>query len=228
MVCNARTKGMTVRHDLLLGAWRRIAHPAGVATAVEPAMERLQAGTGRASFEHSDMLVVLPDEGLVVTDVSVVHPAANSFFQRAARTAGATASLRDASKFRKYGGGGQVAGGSFTPLSMESYGRLGRPAMQLLQTLTAAAASSATAGSDVTTSSFVTGALRELGVALVKGNEVVYREALHVYATAGGTAARVGATVPTVDPEWFCFCCCVLCCSSRFMSLCVCSGSSVV
>jgi hypothetical protein len=47
----------------------------------------------------------------------------------------------------------------------------------------------------------VTGALRELGVALAKGNEVVYREALHVYATAGGTAARVGATVPTVDPE---------------------------
>jgi hypothetical protein len=33
----------------------------------------------------------------------------------------------------------------------------------------------------------------------------VYREALHVYATAGGTAARVGATVPTVDPECFVF-----------------------
>jgi hypothetical protein len=110
-----------MRHDLLLGALRRIAHRAGVATAVEPAMERLQTGTGRASLEHSDMLVVLPDEGLVVTDVSVVHPAANSFFQRAARTAGAAASLRDASKFRKYGGGGQVAGGSFTPLSMESW-----------------------------------------------------------------------------------------------------------
>jgi hypothetical protein len=73
--------------------------------------------------------------------------------------------------------------------------------MQLLQALDAAATSSATAGSDVTTSSFVTGALRELGVALVKLNDVVYREALHVYATAGGTAARAGATVPTVDPE---------------------------
>jgi hypothetical protein len=47
----------------------------------------------------------------------------------------------------------------------------------------------------------VTGALRELGVALVKGNEEVHREALHVYATAGGTAAHVGATVLTVDPE---------------------------
>jgi hypothetical protein len=45
----------------------------------------------------------------------------------------------------------------------------------------------------------ITGVLRELSVALVNGNEVVYREALHVYATAGGTAA--GAMVPTVDPE---------------------------
>jgi hypothetical protein len=84
---------------------------------------------------------------------------------------------------------------------MESYGRLGPTAMQLLQTLAATAASSATAGLDVTTSSFMTGALRELSVALVKGNEVVYREALHVYATTGGTVARAGAMVPTVDPE---------------------------
>jgi hypothetical protein len=179
-----------MRHDLLLGAWHRIAHRAGVATAVEPAMERLQAGTGRASLEHSDLLVVLPDEGLVVTDVSVVHSAANSFFQQAAHTAGAAAFVMDAAKSHKYGGSRQVAGGSFTPLSMESYGRLGWLAMQLLRTLADAAASSATAGSDITTSTFVTGALCELSVALVKGKEVVYRDALHVYATAGGTAAR--------------------------------------
>jgi hypothetical protein len=54
---------------------------------------------------------------------------------------------------------------------------------------------------DVATSSFLTGALRELTVALVKGNRLVYREALHVYATAGGTAARAAAWVPTVDPQ---------------------------
>jgi hypothetical protein len=48
---------------------------------------------------------------------------------------------------------------------------------------------------------FMTGALRELSATLVKGNEVVYREALHVYAIAGSTTARVGATVPTVHPE---------------------------
>jgi hypothetical protein len=87
---------------------------------------------------------------------------------------------------------------------MGSYGRLGQLAMQLLQTLAAAAASSATAGSDVTTSSFVTGALRELCVALVKGNIPLMRWYIgkrFIYATAGSTAARVGATVPTVDPE---------------------------
>jgi hypothetical protein len=71
------------------------------------------------------------------------------------------------------------------------------------QTMAAAAASSTMAGLDVTTSSFVTGALRELSIALVSGNEVVYREASHVYATTGGTAARAGAMVPTVDPEYY-------------------------
>jgi hypothetical protein len=114
MVGNARTKGMMMRQDLLLEAWHHIAHCAGVATAVEPAMERLRAGTGSASLERGDMLVVLPDEGLAVTDVSVVHPAANSFFQHAAHAA---ASLRDASKFRKYGGGGQVAPSLHPPWS---------------------------------------------------------------------------------------------------------------
>jgi hypothetical protein len=71
-----------------------------------------------------------------------------------------------------------VAGGSFAPLSLESYGHLGRLAMQFLRILADAAASSATAGFDVTTFSFVTGALGELSVALVKGNEVAYGDSI--------------------------------------------------
>jgi hypothetical protein len=70
---------------------------------------------------------------------------------------------------------------------------------QFLRSL--ADAASATAGLDVTASSFVTGALHEPSLALVKGNEVVYREALLVYATASSTEARAGATAPTVAPE---------------------------
>jgi hypothetical protein len=118
------------------------------------------ACNGAASGRHrarGDILVVLPDEDLVVTDVSVVHPAADSFVHRAAhsRCGSILAGRLQVLQVRW-----RWTGGSFTLLSMESFGRLGRPAMQLLQTV--AAASSATAGSDVTTS-FVTGALRSLG-----------------------------------------------------------------
>jgi hypothetical protein len=83
--------------------------------------------------------------------------------------------------------------------------------MQFLHNLADAAVFSATAGSDITSFSCVMGALRDLSIALVKGNEEVYREALHVYATAGGTAAHTGATVPAVDPEYCCSCCGVYC-----------------
>jgi hypothetical protein len=71
---------LIVTHHHRHGAWASMVHRAGVATTVE----RVRAGTGRASLERGNMLVVLPDEGLVVTDVSVVHPTANSFLQRAA------------------------------------------------------------------------------------------------------------------------------------------------
>jgi hypothetical protein len=201
MVCRARTKGVTLRHDLLLGAWRRIAHRAGVATAVEPAMSRLRARTAQPTRERGDLLAVLPEAGLVVADVSVVHPAAMTYARNASRTDGAAAAARDQEKRLKYGVGSQVATHGFTPLSTETYGRMGAPAHAFLKDLASAAASSAAAGFEVTTSAFKAGALRELGTALVRGNEVVYREALCVYARAGGTAARPGAAVPTVEGD---------------------------
>jgi hypothetical protein len=58
-----------------------------------------------------------------------------------------------------------------------------------LKSLTDAAMPSAAAGSEVTVTVFRARALRELRLVLTWGNEIVYREALSVYATAGGTAA---------------------------------------
>jgi hypothetical protein len=58
---------------------------------------------------------------------------------------------------------------------------------------------SSAAGTDVTKAAFMSGALRELGATLCMGNELVYREGLHVYAAAGGTCARTGMHVPTAD-----------------------------
>jgi hypothetical protein len=60
---------------------------------------------------------------------------------------------------------------------------------------------SAKAGSEVTMSAFRAGALRELCVELVRGNEVAFLEAISVNATAGGTAATPGMVAPTADVE---------------------------
>jgi hypothetical protein len=47
--------------------------------AVKPEMVPPRACILSASLEQGDMLVVLPDNSLVVTDVSVVQPAPDSF-----------------------------------------------------------------------------------------------------------------------------------------------------
>jgi hypothetical protein len=47
-------KHLSIYISMQLGAWRRIAHRAGVATAVEPAMERLRAqGALYAALEYA-------------------------------------------------------------------------------------------------------------------------------------------------------------------------------
>jgi hypothetical protein len=53
---------------------------------------------GSDSIPGRALQVMLPEEGLMVTDVSVGHPSANSFPQQAAHTAGAAASAQDAAK----------------------------------------------------------------------------------------------------------------------------------
>jgi hypothetical protein len=153
---------------------------------MEPAIEGLWAGTGRVSLEQGDMLVVLPDKGLVVTDVSVVHPTTNCILQQAVNAA---ASARDAAKSRKYGGAGRL----LCSLIHGNQRAPSPPGNAVSVALADIAASSAMAGSDVTTSSFVTGALHEISVASARGNEVAHGEALH--ATAGSTAAPAGAIV---------------------------------
>jgi hypothetical protein len=186
---------------MLLGVWRRITHHAGIATAIEPAMSKLRAQDIQPTCERGDLLAVLPDTGLMVADVSAVYPAAGNYRRQASATDGAAAATRNQEKRTKYEVGAHRAPLGFTPLTTETYGRMRAPAHAFLQKLASAAASSALAGSEVTTSAFKAGALRELGVALVQGNELVYREAMCLYVTAGVTAAMAGAAVPTAEVE---------------------------
>jgi hypothetical protein len=69
---------------------------------------------------------------------------------------------------------------------MESYGRLGVSAMQFLNALDEAALASSAAGTDQ-------GSIHHLGASrawryLCAGNELIYREAMHVYASVKALA----------------------------------------
>jgi hypothetical protein len=81
------------------------------------------------------------------------------------------------------------------PLSVESLGRLGKPAMGLLHALADVAAS----GGGVCKSAFVTSALRRLSVALCRGNGRMHGESLFTLALASGRAFQPGLLVPVVE-----------------------------
>ena len=122
--------------------------------------------------------------------VPVIHPTADSYVRAAAQEAGGAAAKRDRDKRANYSSA-DPNGYAFTPLSMETYGRLGKPAMGLLNTL---AETAADAG--VAKDAFVTNALRELSISLCRSNAVIYRAGLTVMAQAAGTIFWTAQPVP--------------------------------
>jgi hypothetical protein len=197
MTCKSLSGAMTLRHDNLKHIWRRIANRAGVATSAEPVLRPLRgvqaAAIANRPESRGDILLVLPD-GLTVADVSVVHPAAPTYVAAAAQTDGSAAAARDQLKRARYQSDDPAAY-AFQPLSVETYGRMGKPAMQMLNTLASAAVN---AGVQLK-GDFVTNALRELSVGLCRGNSVLYRRSLYVLARASGIAFRAGMDVPSAD-----------------------------
>jgi hypothetical protein len=77
-------------------------------------------------------MLVMPDT-VVVADVSGVHPAAPTYAAGAAVTDGAAARVR--AKRAHYAQAGVGEPYDLVPLSVESFGRLGKPAMGLLNAL---------------------------------------------------------------------------------------------
>jgi hypothetical protein len=80
---------------------------------------------------------------------------------------------------------------------VETYGRPGRPAMTMLNALADVAA----ANGGVPKAAFVRGALRELAVALCRGNALKYRVSMCQLARTAGRGYRPGLLVPTVDVD---------------------------
>jgi hypothetical protein len=204
MRCPSLAAQTTMRHDILKGILRRVVHRAGIASTLEPPLRRLPglaAGAGIAADgsplrpeARGDILLALP-RGITVSDLSVIHPLSINTLPRAATTAGAAASHRDQQKRTAYARV-EPNGYGFVPFSVETYGRIGQPAMKLLHDLGEEAAGPG----GVSRSSFVAGALRELSVGLCRGNFIVYRASLGVLARSCGSGFRPGLSLPTDDP----------------------------
>ena len=78
---------------------------------------------------------------------------------------------------------------------METFGRIGKPAMVLINDLATAASASGSLHKD----DFVTNALRDLSIALCRGNGVMYKRSMTTLARVSGTCLRAGLDIPTAD-----------------------------
>jgi hypothetical protein len=159
-------------HDILKGILRRAIHRAGVASTLEPTLRRLPGleagaygasrGTEAAGLEARGDILLALESGMSIVDVSITHPSGVSNRAAAATTDGADAAQRDREKRRKYG---QLEPNRypFIPFSVETYGRLGKPAISFLGQLGLEAKE---AGRKVSKSGFVASAIREISVGL--------------------------------------------------------------
>ena len=122
-----------------------------------------------------DIMFMPPGNALCIGDVSVVNPCADTYCGRAAREDGprGAAETRDVQKRNAYRLHDPDAY-SFVPLSHETYGRLGQPAIDHMNRVATVASRCGT----VKRALFVTNALRRLSVALCKGNALVLRAGL--------------------------------------------------
>jgi hypothetical protein len=134
--------------------------------------------------------MVLP-HGITISDICVIYPLSINILPRAATTAGAAASHRYQQKRTAYARV-EPNGYGFIPFSVETYGRVGHPAMKPLHDLGEEAAGPR----GVLRSSFVAGALKELSVGLCRGDFMAYRASLGVLARSSGSAFRPGLSLP--------------------------------
>ena len=168
---------------------------AGEAAALPDAAMRAILEADPSSGNRGDVLITMLNQ--VIADMSVIAPTAPAYVARAAAPR-ACAALRDKQKRAKYARYG-VLPGTFVPCSIETYGALGEPFMQLLSDLAkrAAPAHGLSGGAAL---NFMKYALQEISVALVRGNELMLRSNAKRLSRAVGKDHRPGLDFASSDP----------------------------
>ena len=154
-------------------------------------MQGLQCGD-RGCGRKGDILVSTMED-LLNVDVSVTHPAGHSYRVGASKTPGAAAEERDKQK-RRYHEQNGTPGYSFVPFSVESYGRLGRPAESLLKDMADRAASTGDCDRDC----FLHWMRKEISLSLIRGNARVFRGYLGKLIRGTGEHYQPGDDIPSL------------------------------
>jgi len=195
MTCPKFAGYRTSRHNFIQQMVRYVFSSAGLASSIEPQekhLKGLQPGdTGYG--QRGDILVPLMDDILNI-DVSVTHPASQEYRDAACRRPGAAAERRDTKKMNDHAKDG-TSGYSFIPFSIESYGRLGKPAEQLLKEVAEKASSTGMCDRN----DFLQWSYREISVRLIKGNARIFQVFCQVLSRGVGKDFVLGQEEPGHD-----------------------------
>ena len=208
LTCPSPQKLRTDRHDRIVAVLCDALLRAGIEHSKEPHLSAFAdrtAGPGahvqarraaRAVGEsRGDILFHLRDRPTVL-DVSVVTASAATYCAAAADTDGAAAAARDAEKHATYARRADT-GYDFLPFSVETHGRLGRPARDFLRTLGRRSADAS--GGLFTSQQFVDGVLREISTTLCRSNTAIERTVALAFALPPGRVLNRAEACPSAD-----------------------------
>jgi hypothetical protein len=194
MTCDKLAGPRILRHTQIQSMVQCGAAAAGHSSSIEPQERHLKGlcygddGYGK----RGDVLVSSLDD-LLNVDITVTHPASYSMRSRASKEPGAAARVAEENKRRVHGA--NTSGHTFVPFAIESYGRLGRAAVQLLNDWADAVAG------DVffDRASYLVWMKRELSVALIKGNARMFRRYVGMLTQGVGQRFVAGGALLDID-----------------------------
>jgi hypothetical protein len=144
MTCTSVQGKATMGHDILKGILRQAVHCAGVASTLKPSLCQLAgleacahngaAGTVATGLEAQQNIMLASETGMSILDVTIAHPVGVANLVDAGLTNGTAVAWQDKERRRAYDRL-EPYRSPFIPLSVETYGRLGKPAFSFLSQL---------------------------------------------------------------------------------------------
>jgi hypothetical protein len=195
MTCDKLAGLRTLRHDHVQCSVQYAATAAGHGSSIEPQERHLKdLRFGDAGYGMRGDVLVSTLEDVLNVDVVITHPASKTLRGRASKTPGAAARVAEENKRRSHAAGG-TRGYRFVPFAMETYGRLGTAAVEVLREWADAAAGAGVFSRDA----YLSWIKKELSVSLVRGNARLFRRFVGVLTRGIGQRYVEGMDVPVLE-----------------------------